>query len=62
MENIKEKYYQRLILDNGKHDEIELGESIHIDEETTRKVIGLLLSEYKIEFKPNKLCNYSILK
>jgi hypothetical protein len=45
-------------MDNGHLDEIELGESINIDEESTRKIISLLLTEHKIEYVVNGACNY----
>ena len=46
--------------DNGHIDEIDLGESVNIDEESTRKIISLLLSEHKIEYDANRACNYRI--
>lgn len=56
----KEKYFQALKADKGHLDEIDLGESVNIDEESTRKIISLLLSEYKIEYAVNGACNYRI--
>ncbi len=56
----KEKYFQALKADNGHLDEIDLGESVNIDEESTRKIISLLLSENKIEYVVNGACNYRI--
>lgn len=58
--NNKELYYQAMKADNGCHDEIDLGESINIDEESTRKIISMLLSEHKIEYVTNGACNYRI--
>jgi transcription initiation factor IIE alpha subunit len=58
----KEKYFQALKAHNGHLDEIELGESLNIDEESTRKIISLLLSEHKIEYVVNGACNYRIKK
>ncbi len=60
--NNKEKYLQALKADNGYLNEIDLGESINIDEESTRKIINMLLSEFKIEFAVNGACNYRIIK
>lgn len=60
MEN-KELYYNALIEDNGRIDEIDLGEMIGLDEEETREIIVRLLSEYKIEYAVNRACNYSII-
>jgi hypothetical protein len=59
MEN-KQKYFQALKIDNGHLDEIDLGESLNIDEESTRKIISMLLSEHKIEYVVNRACNYRI--
>jgi hypothetical protein len=58
----KEKYYKALIADNGNHDEISLGASLNVDEETTRKIISMLLAEYKIEYSLNGACNYRIMR
>ena len=56
----KEKYIQALKSDNGHLDEIDLGESINIDEDSTRKIISMLLSEHRIEYVVNGACNYRI--
>jgi hypothetical protein len=60
--DIKEKFLQALKKDNGHIDEIELGESINLDKETTTKIISQLLSEHKIEYELNGACNYVIKK
>ena len=57
----KEKYFQALKSDNGHLNEIDLGESVNIDEDSTRKIISLLLSEHKIEYAVNRACNYRII-
>jgi hypothetical protein len=57
----KERYFQALKSDNGHLDEIDLGESIHIDEESTRKIISMLLAEHRIEYAVNRACNYRII-
>jgi len=57
----KEIYYKALIENNGRINEIDLGEIIGLDEEETRKIIVQLLSEYKIEYVENRVCNYSII-
>ena len=46
---------------DGRINEIDLGEIIGLDEEETRKIIVQLLSEYKIEYVENRVCNYSII-
>ena len=61
MEN-KERYYKALIKDEGKLNEIDLGEKIHLDEDETRVIISQLLSEHKIEYVENRVCNYRPLK
>jgi hypothetical protein len=58
----KEKFYKALIADNGNHDEITLGASMNIDEETTRRIISMLLAEYKIEYSLNGASNYRIMR
>lgn len=60
MEN-KGIYYNALIENNGRINEIDLGEMIGLDEEETRVIIVRLLSEYKIEYAVNRACNYSIV-
>lgn len=61
MEN-KEKYYKALVENNGQLNEIDLGEKIGLDENETREIIAQLLSEHKIEYEENRVCNYSIMK
>ena len=58
----KDQYYKALKEDNGCHEEIDLGEKFGFDEDTTRRIISALLSEYKIEFVANGACNYSVIK
>jgi hypothetical protein len=59
--NDKEKYFQALKSNQGKTDEITLGEQLRFDEDSTQKIISQLLSEYKISFEPYGLCNYKTL-
>ncbi|WP_299533087.1 hypothetical protein [Ulvibacterium sp.] len=54
------KYYEALKLDNGRLDEIELGERLGISETRTRELIAILLSEYRIMYASNGYCNYRI--
>ena len=61
MEN-KEKYYKALIENNGQLNKIDLGEKIGLDENETREIIALLLSEHRIEYEENRVCNYSLMK
>ncbi|AYM99113.1 hypothetical protein [Chryseobacterium sp. 3008163] len=61
MEN-KERFYKALQKNNGQFNETDLGEMMGIDPDETRKIIVELLSEYKIEYKENKACNYNIIK
>ncbi len=61
MEN-KDNYFKRLIKNNGKLNEIDLGESIGLNENETRSCIAQLLSEHKIEYLRNRNCDYSLVK
>ncbi|WP_109852841.1 hypothetical protein [Aquimarina sp. AU58] len=61
MEN-KEKYYNALIENNGRLNEIDLGEKLGFDEKETREIIVRLLSEHKIEYLENGACDYSRMK
>lgn len=61
MEN-KEKYYNALIENDGRLNEIDLGESIGLNVDETMGIIAQLLSEHKIEHAGNKACNYSTKK
>jgi hypothetical protein len=58
--NDKEKYLQMMKINNGKLDEIALGETIGLNEETTRKILHQLLSEYRIAFEPFGHSNYRV--
>lgn len=59
---MKDKYFKALIEVNGSCNEIELGERLGLDENSTRRIIAQLLSEYKIEHVDNGLSEYSIMK
>ncbi len=58
----KDRYFKALVENNGKLNEIDLGENIGIDEEETRKIIVELLLEHKIEYMENGSCNYGLNK
>lgn len=58
----KEKYYKALIENDGQLNEIDLGERIGLSEDETNEIIVQLLSEYKIEYVENRVCNYSPMK
>lgn len=60
--NIKEEYYNLLKANNGCLSEIELGEKLGLNENETQRIISQLLSEYIIEHKTNKACDYSLFK
>jgi len=57
MEN-KIKFIEAMKADNGKLNEIDLGESLFIGEDETMKIISALLTEHKIEYVANGACNY----
>ncbi|MEL6559280.1 MAG: hypothetical protein AAFQ94_13910 [Bacteroidota bacterium] len=54
----KNKYHIALQNNNGRLNEIELGEKIGLDEEATNRVITQLLAEHKIEFIAERNCSY----
>ena len=58
----KDRYYKALIENNGHFNEIDLGEKIGFDENTTREIIVQLMSEHKIDHIQNRVCSYSITK
>lgn len=58
----KEVYYRTLIENDGKLNEIDLGESIGLSEDETYLIISQLLAENKIEYKSNRNSHYSIKK
>ncbi|WP_103072168.1 hypothetical protein [Aquimarina sediminis] len=61
MEN-KDRYLNALIENNGKLNEIDLGQRIGLNDNETREIITQLLSEYKIEYSEYKNCDYNIMK
>lgn len=61
MEN-KDRYYKALIENNGRLNEIDLGEELGLDENETYKIITRLLSEHKIKYFENRACKYSLIK
>ncbi len=61
MEN-KKRYYDAFIKNNGRLNEIDLGEKLYLDENETREIISQLLSEHKIEYAENRACNYRPVK
>jgi len=61
MEN-KDKYYKALIDNDGRLNEIDLGEKMGLNENETNEIIAQLLSEYKIEYTENRDCNYTPTK
>lgn len=58
----KDRYFKALIENNGKLNEIDLGEKFRFNEEETREIIVQLLSEHKIEYVENRSCNYRLNK
>lgn len=61
MEN-KNNYLKALVENNGKFNEIDLGEKIGFNEDETREIIVQLLSEHKIIYVENRVCSYSPVK
>ena len=60
MEN-KERYFRALIENQGQLNEIDLGEKIQLNENETRKIITQLLSEHRIRYDENSVCNYRVI-
>lgn len=61
MEN-KESYYLALSKNNGRLNEIDLGETLGFGDNETMQIITQLLSEHKIEYFENGKCNYRTMK
>jgi len=55
---IKQTYFKAMKEDNGRLSEMELGESLGLNEEETNKIISQLLDEFKIEFIEHGACSY----
>ncbi|MBM1106918.1 hypothetical protein JQC67_12270 [Aurantibacter crassamenti] len=60
--NNKEKYYLALKQNNGRLNEMDLGESLGFEDERTRQIIVELMEEYRIAYLQNGNCNYSLMK
>lgn len=60
--NIKSDYLQALKKYNGSLNELEVGAMLNYDDETTQRVISMLLSEHRIEYARDGLCNYRVMK
>ncbi|MBR9854847.1 MAG: hypothetical protein GYB37_09770 [Algicola sp.] len=58
----KDRYYSLLKENNGRLNEIDLGEQIGLSANETQEIISQLLSEHKIEYVKNKASNYRIFK
>ncbi len=58
----KAQYFTALIENKGRINEIDLGEKIGLDEEETRKIIVVLLSENKIKYDSKGVCKYTPMK
>jgi len=56
--NDKELLLQALKTNQGKTDEITLGEQRGFSEDETQRISSQLLSEHKIQFERFGLCNY----
>jgi len=59
---IKQQYLQAMLEDRGRLSEIELGDSLGLNEDETTKIINRLLDEFKIEFVHNGACSYKPIK
>jgi predicted transcriptional regulator len=59
---MKDEYFKAFKESNGRSNEIELGEKLGLDENTTRRILTQLLSEHKIEHVNNGLSEYCLMK
>ncbi|WP_424003991.1 hypothetical protein [Maribacter sp. IgM3_T14_3] len=60
MEN-KDRYFKALIENKNQLNAIDLGENIQLDEGETREIITQLLSEHRIRYDENSVCNYRVV-
>ncbi|WP_299318318.1 hypothetical protein [uncultured Maribacter sp.] len=60
MEN-KDRYFKALIENKNQLNAIDLGEKIQLDENETREIITQLLSEHRIRYDENSVCNYRVI-
>ena len=60
MATAKDKYLEALKSNNGKLDEITLGESLGFTADATSRIIEELMNEGKIEFQSFGLCSYKV--
>lgn len=58
----KDRYFQAFIQNNGKLNEIELGQYLGMNEDETRAILAQLLAEYKIEYITNRACEYRLIR
>ncbi|WP_339925034.1 hypothetical protein [uncultured Cyclobacterium sp.] len=58
----KAHYFKALKQSKGRINEIDLGEQIGLEEEETRKILVMLLSENKIKYERQGICSYSPMK
>jgi hypothetical protein len=58
--NEKEKYLQAMRMNRGRLDDISLGETLGLDEDTTRRIISNLLGEFRISYESFGACEYKI--
>ncbi len=58
----KNKYYLALKENNGRLNEIDLGEILGFEDDVTLQIIGQLMSEHKIEYYENGSCNYRVME
>ncbi|MEM7486522.1 MAG: hypothetical protein AAF348_15045 [Bacteroidota bacterium] len=58
----KEYYFSALKKNNGRLNELDLGEQLGFNDSETRHIISLLLSEHKVEYVENETCSYRVKK
>lgn len=61
MEN-KYKFYTAFKENDGQLNEVELGNTLGLNEDETATIIAQLLAENKLEYTENKFSNYSVMR
>jgi len=58
----KNQFLKAMVDNDGRLNEMELGERLGFTEDETQRIISQLLDEHKLVFTSNKACNYKPLK
>ena len=58
----KDKYFDLLVKNRGRLNEIDLGETMGLGEDETERILAQLLTEHKVEYAPQHACNYRVIR